>query len=158
MGILDKNLAMCDQQSLVFSAGAVLSDRSVYVALAQAIPLLGAGTGGPHDLGLGAEVDVLAQITEACTSASSDGTLVAELVMADNAALTTNLVSLQATAAIIVTTLVAGYKLRISGCLPPGVTKAYVGLRLTTAVHDFTAGKISAYLAPAEGALGAFAG
>ncbi len=163
MAIVDKNLCLCDQQTLVFAAGAVYSERSVYIAPAQSIPqLVGVGTGnaagGPSDLGLGAPVNVLVEITEACASASSDGTLKAQLVMAADEALTGTQVILQSTEAIIVTTLVKGYKMRLGGTLPPGVTSGYVGLKLTTATHDFTAGKITAYLAPADGAMGGFAG
>ncbi len=162
MGIVDKNLCLCDQQTLVFAAGAVYSERSVYITAAQSIPQLvggtGDSTGGPHDLGLGTPVNILVRITEACTSAGSTGTLKAQLVMAADEVLTGTQVILESTEAIIVTTLVKGYEMRISGTLPPGVTSAYVGLKLTTAVQDFTAGKVTAYIAPADGALGGFAG
>jgi hypothetical protein len=145
--VTDKNLYMSDNQSLVQAAGAIMCDRSIYLGAPQAIPLLGTGTGGPHDAGLGSALEVVVQVTEAFTSAGSTSTVKAELIMADNEALDSNPVILDSTQAIVCPAL--GYNFRLKG-YPPGTTKNYVGVKYTTAVQDPTAGKVSAFLTSAR--------
>jgi hypothetical protein len=144
--VTDKNLYMSDQQSLVAAVGVIYSERTIKFDAPQAIPQLGTGTGGPHDVGAGNEVEVVVEVNEAFTSTSSDGTVKAELIMADSEDLLTNPVILQSSQAIVCPAL--GYQFRLGGTLPIGITKNYLGIKYTTAVHDPTAGKVSAFLTP----------
>ena len=54
---------------------------------------------------------------------------------------------MHATVGIAAATLVSGYKARLGGDLPVGISKRYLGLRYTILTAAFTAGTVSAYLA-----------
>lgn len=144
--VTDKNLYFSDQQSLVAAAGAIMCDRSLSLGAPQAIPLLGSGTGGPHDIGAGSEIEVVVQMNTGLDSAGGACTLKAELIMADNEALTTNAVILHSSQAIAEATAVAGYQFRLGATLPIGLTKNFLGVKYTTAGEDATVGTVSAFL------------
>lgn len=140
--ILDVENILSDDQDLAQTAGTYLSTYSIDLGAAgTAYP----GGTVPKDIGKGRPVDVLVQVTEAFTSGGS-ATVQARLVMADNAALTTNKTVLQETSAIAVATLVAGYQFRLGGSIPPGVSKRYLGVDYVIATATTTAGKVTAAL------------
>lgn len=123
-------------------AGTVLSTSSMDLGVAGTPPDAFQAVGSIiADFGRGRPIFPEVRVTTAFTSGSSTGTVVAQLVMADSADLTSNLVVLEETAAIIVTTLVAGYRFRL-GSVPGGITKEFLGFRYTVAVDTITAGKI----------------
>lgn len=140
--IQDLELTFSNDQTLAIAVGTALSTKSVDLGANGAAAL---GGKGYHDVGRGGPVQVWCQITATATSGGA-GTLQVELVMADNGALTSNLVILQKTEAIALATLVAGYQFRIGGTVPPGITKQFIGLRYTVATADLTGGTISAGL------------
>jgi hypothetical protein len=127
-----------DKQTVAIAQGAVLSDKSIDLGLATAGPL-----GTPiHDIGRGREVPLLIQMVESLASLGA-ATIKVELVMADDAALTSNLVVLWDSGAIAKAVAVAGYQFRCP-CVPFGVTKRYLGFRYTIGAADATAGKVVA--------------
>lgn len=139
--MLDALNLFSDDQDLSQAAGTYLSDKSIFLGDINTDVL---GNTPPQDIGRGVPVQVLCQITETVDSVEEDATVEAQLVMADNEALDSNLVVLQSTGAIAEATLVAGYQFRLGGTIPPGITKAYIGMRYLVAVHTTTAGKITA--------------
>lgn len=142
---LDKNLMMCDAMSLVGANATFKCDRSIAQQAAQSIPPF-TQTGGPHDLGMGTPVNVLAKIKDAVTTTGGAGTVKAQLIMADDENLATNLVILQSSEAIPELTLVAGYEFRIGGTLPPGLTKLFFGVQFVTAGEALLTGSVTATL------------
>jgi hypothetical protein len=129
-------------QALAEDAGSYLGDFSADLGSAGTDAL---GNAVVKDLGRGAPVEVVVQVTTAFTSSGS-ATVQAQLVMADDAALTSNLVVLDETAAIAVATLVAGYQFRLRA-VPQGITKRYLGVRYVIGTATTTAGKCTAFLA-----------
>jgi hypothetical protein len=143
--MLDKQLLCSDAQTLVLSAGTYLSTNTIDLGAAGTVALSGAAPS--FDVGRGedaAAVGVLAQLTADVTSGGA-ATLQVNLVMADDAALTSNLTVLQSTPAIALATLKAGYQFRLS-TLPPGVTKRYLGFQYIIGTAAITAGAITAGL------------
>jgi hypothetical protein len=134
--LMDKQNTMSDDQDLAIAAGSVLSDNSIDLGASATDTL---GNTVISDIGRGG-ADLLVQVTETFVGATA--TLKAELVMADNAALTTNLVVLQVSDVIPVATLTAGYQYRLR--IPVGISKRYLGLRYTVATATMTAGKVTA--------------
>lgn len=123
-------------------AGTVLSTKSVDLGVAGTPPDAFQAVGSIiADFGRGRPIFAECRVTTAFTSGSSTGTVVVQCVMADDAALATNLVVIDETAAIIVTTLVAGYRFRL-GSVPAGITKEFLGFRYTVAVDTITAGQL----------------
>jgi hypothetical protein len=142
--MMDAETIVANQQSLVATAGAILSEFSYDLGAAGTpAPAFQAVGSIIHDVGRGFPMQAWAQVTEAFASTSSDVTCKCALVMADDAALTSNLTVLSETDAIACAVLLPGYQFRI-GSVPPGITKRYLGFRFTTAVHDATAGKVMA--------------
>lgn len=81
------------------------------------------------------------------TAFTPDGTATGatfEVIEADNAALTTNVVSLHSSGAVANANLTAGN--RVIDIPMPKVSKAYLGFRYTTNAGDFTAGAVTAGL------------
>jgi hypothetical protein len=76
------------------------------------------------------------------TSASAGATLQAQLIMADDAALSVNVVTLQESMPINKALLVPGYTFRLGGVLPPGVTSRFLGFNYIVSPGPFTAGNI----------------
>jgi hypothetical protein len=140
--MLDLQNLVSDDQTVAIAAGSVLSDLSIDLGAAATDRL---GNTVKSDVGRTQHLGLLVQVTTTCDSVEEDATLKAELVMADDAALTSNLVVLQDSGAIAEASLVAGYYFALQ--VPRGnITKRYLGLRYTVAVHTLTAGKVTAGL------------
>lgn len=126
--ILDKQLMFSDDQAVTSTA---LSDYSIDLWAGNARGSAGVQThpgrtSRPvHDVGRGTEVEVLAQVTTAFANATD---MYVQLVMADDAALTSNLTVLDQTATVLEADLVAGYQYKLRS-LPHGITKRYLGLK-----------------------------
>jgi len=103
------------------------------------------------DPGAGRPIDAYVEINTTALASGGAATLQVELIMADDAALSSNVVSLLQSAAIAKASLVAGYRFRL-GRVPNGATKRYLGFRYTIATNDFTAGALTAALVPSEAA------
>lgn len=148
MAYEDAQLLMMNKQTLVGQGvGTFLSEKSLYMGIASTIP--GYTTAAPvNDKGRGTPKRLSVKVTTTCVSGGG-GTLMAELVMADDEALTTNLKSLKQTAVIAAAQLVKGYEFRL-GYLPIGITKKWLGIRMTIGTAIFTAGAIHAKLCESE--------
>jgi len=85
----------------------------------------------------------IAQI-ETAISGGTGTSLTAELISADNAALTTNVTSLYSSGAVLSAALLAG--VRLIDIPMPKVSQAYLGFRYTRATGDFALGNITAGL------------
>lgn len=143
--MVDYETLLSDAQDLTNLNGAsVLSQKSYDAGVPGSVPQTGATV--THDLGRGGDVDVFVRVVKAFTSASSTGTLKVELIMADDEALTTNIVVLQTSAAIIVTSLILGFQKFGFGKLPVGSTSRFFGFRYTNATDTFTAGQLHAQI------------
>lgn len=126
----------------------LLSDQQAVTVTAFSTNVIDLGaTGTNHngetvlsDPGRG-DVEVEIQVTEQFTAAGA-GTLNVDLVMADDAALTVNKTVIRSSGAIGKATLAPGYRFRIAGKLPPGVSRQYLGLEFTVATGPMTAGKV----------------
>lgn len=144
--ILDAENIFSLRQSLVAGVGNVLSTYSIDTGAAGALPVgYNARGNAPHDVGKGMPLEVECQINTSCTSGGA-ATVQAQLVMADDDALTTNLTVLAQTDAIAVATLVKGYRFAIAGTVPPGVSKRYIGIRYVIGTAAITAGTVTAAL------------
>lgn len=99
----------------------------------------------PGDIGAGRPMYFYAQVdTE--IEAGAGGTIVFQLVTADNDALTTNAEILFATAALDAATGVAAGTVLFNVALPSRTYRRYLGVREVVAVENTTAGKIDALL------------
>jgi hypothetical protein len=143
--LLDKQNMLSIGQALTTAGTPVLSTNTIDLGVAGTMPQGGSPI---RDIGRGTEIDILVQVDTTFTSAGA-ATLFVELVMADDAALTSNLVVLQQTGVIALATLVAGYQFRLRG-IPQGVSKRFLGLRYNPTAFDFTAGKITAGIVDAR--------
>lgn len=116
--IVDNNLRISTDQVITLNATSALSTNSVDLGVAR-----DAGEGKPLYMNF------------AITTAMSAGTSCAfEIIQADDAALTSNVVSLCTTGAIARATLVAGYNTALR--IPPQIGstgKRYIGARYTVA-------------------------
>lgn len=122
--ITDKNLRISTDQSIAINGTTALSDNSVDLSVAR-------------EIGEGKNL-----LMNFCiTTAMSAGTSCAfEIIIADDAALTSNVVSLGTTGAITQATLVAGYNTVLPIPPRPGsLGKRYLGARYTV-VGDNSAG------------------
>ena len=146
----DANEMFSDNQSLVTGAiGAVLSSKSLdmWNGARQTTVL---GNTPSMDLGRGQVPELVVRVGTAAVSGGG-GTLIVELVQADDEALTTNLQSLQQAPGNSVTvgysaaTLVSGYPIRLA--IPPNITKRYLGVRYNILTAVFTALTVNAFLA-----------
>lgn len=131
---VDDELLLCDNQETI---GIV--DASVYSL--QAINL-----GTVRDVGKGEPAYLVINVTELFESATSIGTVVFALVDEEDETLAdTSLVIVQ-TAPILVTALTAGRIIVIP--IPAGlITQQYLGLKVTLAGEEVTAGRIDAFIA-----------
>jgi hypothetical protein len=122
--------------------GSVTSLNSYDVGVAGAPPPAFQAIGNiTADFGRGKAIYDEVRVTTAFTSGSSTATVQVKLIMADSADLVTGQTVLQETAAILVTALVVGYRLRL-GTVPAGVTKRYLGYLFVVAVETVTAGTL----------------
>ena len=81
-------------------------------------------------------------IVDTAFTAAGAGTATFELIEADDADLTSNIVSLYSTAAIGKATLVVGYV--VMDIVIPKTAKRYLGFRVTVATGPMTAGAVTA--------------
>ena len=145
----DANEVFSDGQSLAQVVGSYLSDYSIdmWNGARQTTVF---GNTPVLDWGRGNEIKVECSVKTAFVGATA--TVLVELVMADDAALSTSLVSLaqspggSITVGIAVASLVAGYRFRVAGVLPVGLSKRYLGLRYNIFTATLTAGTIDAML------------
>lgn len=139
--LFDLQTLLSDKQSIAQVAGNYLSTNTIDLGVAGT-PVLGGTVAS--DIGRGLPVAVVAQITTAVTSAGA-ATVQAQLVTADDAALSTNLTVIAQTDAIAKASLVPGYKFRL-GTVPPGITQRYLGVRYVIGAATTTAGNVTAGL------------
>lgn len=146
--VRDAELMFSDAQSLAVGVGTTLSDQSLDVGAPDTMAAAFQARGAvPHDIGKGRPVFLIVQVVEDFDSAGDDTTLKAELVTADDEALTSNVVSIAITPAIAQAVLVAGYRFMVAGVIPPGTgADRYIGIRYSTGTSTATAGKVSAWL------------
>ena len=142
--IMDLQCTVSDSQSITATA---VSTNGLDLGVAGTVPGMGpsgVSNGVPiKDTGRGNTVSVLAQVTTAFTAAGA-ATMQAQLVIADDAALTTNLLVLHQTPPIAKALLVPGYQFRLGGSIPPGVTQRFAGVNYVVATGPMTAGKVLA--------------
>jgi hypothetical protein len=143
--MLDKQLLFSDAQTLVHAAGAFNSTNVIDLWGGTALPAGPLGT-PVFDPGRGSEVDVLVQIVTTYLAAAGASTVKIQLVNADAADLTGNPIILADSGAIAKADLVAGYRFRGFRCLAAGCTRRYLGLIITIATNDGTAGALTAGL------------
>jgi len=153
MGLRDQNVIMSDSQDLTGAGtGATLCSKSIDL-------WGGASSGGlitdttlqtdvngnspAHDPGL-ADMGLDVRVDAAVTSAGA-ATVQAQVITADDQALTTNVTIIQQTDAIAKATLVAGYRFKL-GRLPPGMSQRFLGVQYNVGTAALTAGKVSASL------------
>lgn len=140
-----------DAQSFIINVGSALSDKSIDLWNQTTMPTTVMGNTPVHDLGRGNQLEVIVQT--ATTWVGATATVMVELIMADDEALTSNVVSLQqapggsVTVGIPIATCgVVGYQFRLA-VVPAGITKRYLGLRYNVYTANITAGTVNAYLA-----------
>lgn len=145
--IMDALDTFADNQSLINNAGTYLCNNSIDRGVTGTVP---GGLVGPlvDDQGMSAELDLLVQIITTVTSGGA-ATIQFQLVMADDAALTTNLVVLQSTDVIALATMVAGYQFRLG--VPVGITKRFWGVQYIIGTAAVTAGAFTASVVPRGG-------
>ncbi|SEB24788.1 Bbp16 family capsid cement protein [Paraburkholderia sartisoli] len=129
-----------DQQSLFSDAQAV----TVTANSSNVIDTLPGGQNTKAGIGDGQDIRLFAQVNTTFT-AGGGATMVIALVSADDAALTTNVITHFATAAIAVASLTAKSR-PVQLALPYGKYRRYVGLQYTVATGPMTAGAITAGL------------
>lgn len=134
--ILDKQNLFSDRQSLI-PATPILSTNTIDLGATGVSPILGQLPA--RDVGQGEPLDLLVQVVETATGGTS---VVAAVIQADDAALSSNVEVLAQSGVVPLASLVAGYQFRV-GFVPHGVTKRYLGVRYTT-VGTFTAGLVTA--------------
>jgi hypothetical protein len=148
--VRDGELMLCDGQSLVNGAGTFLSEGSFDAGTVDSMVAAFQSRGSPpHDVGRGKVVYLNVVITTDVDSAGDAATLKAEVITADDDALTSNVVTAAGgiSAAIAQATLVAGYQFSIPVVLPAGLgTDQFYGLRFTVGVEAITAGTVDAWL------------
>jgi hypothetical protein len=146
--IIDAENMFSFKQSLAAAVGNLLSDKSIFLGTAGTVaPGFNARGSAPHDVGLGQEVEIECKINTSTTDAGATSTLQVQVVMADDEALTTNLTVLTQSAAMAKATTVASYRFAIATQIPPGVSRAYLGLRYVIAGEAITGGTITSCLA-----------
>lgn len=135
---------------MIFDAQNTFSDQQAVTATAVSANTIDLGVPGTlpwrggtfhNDLGRGEDVEISVTCTQTfltCTSVQ------VQLVTSASADLSSPTV-IDQTDAILVASLVAGYKWRL-GKVPPGITQRYLGLKYVVAGSAATAGKITAGL------------
>lgn len=135
--ILDKQNLLSDAQSLAVAAGSHLSTNTIDLGASGTSPIL--GQLAARDVGQGEPLDLLVQVVTTATGGTS---VQAQVVQADDAALSSNLEVLAESGVIPTAQLVAGYQFKVA-FVPIGVTKRYLGVRYVT-VGTHTAGAVTA--------------
>lgn len=144
--IIDNRFIFSDAQSVAAAAGTLVSTNAYDNGAAVTAPG-GFGTVRSDPLRGLEHMELLVQLLTTVTSGGA-ATLQFQLVQADDAALTTNVVVLQETPVLALATLVAGYRPRLR--LPAmGLSQRYMGLRYIIGTATTTAGTVHASLVPA---------
>lgn len=138
--ITDKQTTLSKAQNLAQAAGSYLSTNTIDMRATGTIPLGGSPI---DDLGRGEPVNLLVQVVETFTSGGA-GTLQAQIIQADDAALTTNVEVLQESRAYALAKLVAGFQFEGLGRALPNCSRRYLGVRYVIATAAMTAGKCDA--------------
>ena len=133
--ILDKQNLFSDKQSLT-ATSPILSTNTIDLGATGVSPILGQLPA--RDVGQGEPLDLLVQVV---TAAAGGTSVVAAVIQADDAALSSNVEVLAQSGVIALASLVAGYQFKVP-FIPNGVTKRYLGVRYTT-VGTFTAGQVT---------------
>lgn len=133
---------------MIFSAQQLFSDDQAITASADSTNVIDLGVAGtPYgaaaalndDIGKGAPVPLLVQVTTAMAAAGA-ATLVVNISTGATAALGT---TIAASAVIPVADLVAGYQIPIQ-FLPNKITERYLGIEYVVATGPMTAGNVTA--------------
>ena len=133
---------------MIFSMQQLFSDDQAITASADSTNVIDLGVPGTpyggkaplhQDIGKGAEIPILAQVTEDMTAAGA-ATLVINVSTGATTALGTTIASV---GPIAVADLVAGYQMAIQ-VLPNQITERYLGLEYVVATGPMTAGNITA--------------
>lgn len=139
--LIDLQNILSDKQAITVTA---LSTNGLDIGVTGVVPGIGpslvAGV-ALNDPGRGEPVDILCQVTTAFTAAGA-ATLQVQLIIADDAALVTNVLMLQESNLIPKALLVPGYKFRLGGFLPPGITQRFIGLNFIVGTGPMTAGNV----------------
>ncbi len=135
--LLDKQNMFSEAQSVGTAIATVVSTNSIDLGAAGTTPT-GAAIG--YDIGKSGDVRILCQVTSTVTSGGA-ATIQAQLVMSDNANLSSPTV-LQETTVIALATLIAGYQFRLN-TIPAGITKRYLGMQYVVGTAAPTAGTIT---------------
>lgn len=146
--LLDKNNLFSIAQDLAKANAVYLSDFSIDTGPTGTIPAMfqSPGQTGLRRVGAGEAKECIIQVVTSFTTGAG-GTLKVDLVMADDAALTSNLTVLDSSPVIAAATLVAGYRFAVAAKLPDDLLlKRYIGLQYTIGTGAMTAGKITAGL------------
>jgi hypothetical protein len=129
-----------DQQSLFSDAQAI----TVTANSTNVIDTLPGGQNTKAGIGDGQDISLLIQVGQTFTAGGA-GTLQSQLVSADDAALTTNVIVHYDTGALALAALTA--KARIAQLdLPYGKYRRYVGIKYTVGTGPMTAGTVTAAL------------
>ena len=134
--ILDKQNLFSDRQSLIPTTP-ILSTNTIDLGASGVSPILGQLPA--RDVGQGEPLDLLVQVVETATGGTS---VIAAVIQADDAALTSNVEVLAQSGVVALASLVAGYQFKVP-FVPTGINKRYLGVRYTTA-GTFTAGLVTA--------------
>lgn len=142
--LMDLEVTLSNNQTIAAAVGTIVSSNVIDLGVPNANgPAFLAGSAGLpiKDLGRGAGVVLLCQITEAVLSAGA-ATVQFQLVTATDAAISTSIVVHQDTGAIGKAALVNGYQVPLS--VPTGITQRYLAMRYIIAGATTTAGRVTA--------------
>lgn len=134
----------------------MIIDRLLNVSTAQALTAAAVSEDSvdltnARDIGAGEPLIGTFLVVTALLASGGAATLTVELISADDAALTSNVVSHASTEAIPKASLVAGYKRTLA--VPPRTNigaDRYWGFRYTPATNDFTSGTLDAWFGPRD--------
>ena len=130
---VDDTLLLCDNQETIGSSTSVYSSQAINL-------------GTVRDVGKGEPAYLVINVTTLFESGTSIGTVVFALVDEEDETLAGTSVVIVQTAPILVSALTAGRIIVIP--IPAGLTtQQYLGLKVTLAAEEVTAGKIDAFIA-----------
>lgn len=133
---------------MIFSLQQLFSDDQAITATANSTNVIDLGVsdtpfGGKaafnHDIGKGAKVPLLAQVTEDFTTSAGATALIIQLETGSTTALNTAI----AAQTILIADLVAGKQINLD-YLPNGIVERYLGFSYTPVTGDFDGGAITA--------------
>jgi len=128
----DRNLTLCEAEEMIGSSTSVYGSYSVD---------LGATT----DVGRGAPLNLVICVTTAYASGTSTGTATFILVDEADATIDSGSVPIVSTGPLIVTRLTAGKVIVVP--IPANlITQQFLGLKVTLATEEVTAGSIDAFI------------